>query len=665
MYVGEVGGDDVARPDVDQFSALYSATRTQLVTHCRWLLRGQGDPEVAAQDAFLKAWRAFDRYEPDRPFWPWVATIARQVCYDQLRHEAVVRNHAEASDRRLDHERGPEEHYEIAEDGRLAMIALGRITPQQQRLVGLRDIDGWSYENIAEFEGITVEAVRGKLRRARQRLRLRFEELVNGMPALVPALFGGRFALKRRLTGAAGRARLASQNMVAVAPTLGHLGDAAAAVLMVALLGGSPLALGHADGQIRIAHPNESGIVSGDVASGSSTSDNVGQSSAPASRGERDGANDPVDPTRPGIDGPSVPGLPPVGVSTSARPPSDGGDEPQDVTFRSLVPSPTYTSSGVVFATGTVATGCAYPPCIAMFRSNDAALTWSRLAAVGYAGGTVMLPPSYPDDARIFAAGSNALQVSDDDGQTFHPLTSVGGPATMSPDFDSGDPTILIGTAPGWLYHDDTGQAEPLTLAPPPAGSQLNFGYVGTDDAGSRRLLVGAIDPTQGSPSAPVVNLCTGSVCRTVAELTGAQGAPAIAVSTSFSRDATAFAWRGSHLYRSGDGGETFEPVTLPSPGAVQALTDDGAGTFYAALSGVSADGAAGGLVASRDGGRTWKRLGADTALDGGVSAIAVLSNGELLAAPASLDAGGLLHSTDGGRTWKQVEPAAPSDGTS
>jgi photosystem II stability/assembly factor-like uncharacterized protein len=300
-----------------------------------------------------------------------------------------------------------------------------------------------------------------------------------------------------------------------------------------------------------------------------------------------------------------------------------------------------------------------------MFRSNDAARTWSRLPAVGYAGGTVMLPPSYPDDPRIFTAGSNALQVSDDDGQTFRPVTSVGGPAAMSPGFDSGDPTILIGTAPGWLYHDDTGQVEPLTLAPPPAGSQLNFGYAGTDGAGNRRLLVGAIDPTQGSPSAPVVNLCTSSVCRIVAGLTGAQGPPALAVSSSFSRDRTAFAWRGSQLQRSADGGETFQPVTLPAPGEIQALTDDGAGTFYVALSTISADGATGGLFASRDGGLTWKRLGAGTALDAGVGAIAVLSNQELLAAPASLDAGGLLRSTDGGRTWAPVEPAAPSSRTS
>src|SRR5439155_1620430 len=157
VFVEEWGAPESARPDVEQFSALYSATRTQLVRHCRWLLRGQGDPEVAAQEAFLKAWRAFDRYEQARPFWPWLATIARQVCYDQLRHEAVVRSHADTVDLRTASALDPEEHYELAEEGRLAMLALKRITPQQQRLVGLRDIEGWSYEHIAEFEGISIE----------------------------------------------------------------------------------------------------------------------------------------------------------------------------------------------------------------------------------------------------------------------------------------------------------------------------------------------------------------------------------------------------------------------------------------------------------------------------------------------------------------------------
>src|SRR3712207_7619789 len=50
---------------------------------------------------------------------------------------------------------------------------------------------------------------------------------------------------------------------------------------------------------------------------------------------------------------------------------------------------------------------------------------------------SVMLPPAYPADSRIFEIDDRALRVSGDGGHIFRPLTPLGGHAAMSPGFSS------------------------------------------------------------------------------------------------------------------------------------------------------------------------------------------------------------------------------------
>jgi DNA-directed RNA polymerase specialized sigma24 family protein len=53
----------------------------------------------------------------------------------------------------------------------VALEALRRLNPRDQRLLGLREIDGWSIEQLAALEGMTLDAVRSALKRSRISLR--------------------------------------------------------------------------------------------------------------------------------------------------------------------------------------------------------------------------------------------------------------------------------------------------------------------------------------------------------------------------------------------------------------------------------------------------------------------------------------------------------------
>jgi len=71
------------------FGELYKTHYRQVRGLCRQLL---GSPERAddgAQEAFIRAYRAFDRYDPNQPFGAWIMKIARNHCLDVLRRRST------------------------------------------------------------------------------------------------------------------------------------------------------------------------------------------------------------------------------------------------------------------------------------------------------------------------------------------------------------------------------------------------------------------------------------------------------------------------------------------------------------------------------------------------------------------------------------------------
>src|SRR5947207_2937859 len=169
FFIERLPDDEPGWDGAESFSYLYRRSFPPLVDYCRRQLHGSGDAEDIAQEAFSHAWASWDRYSSARPFWPWVATIARRLCIDQHRRNSTADSHRDAAVAGLapSPNRSPDEIIELADEHRLGLRALKSLPPSQQRIIGMRDLEGWSYDDIAAFEGVTVESVRGSLRRAR------------------------------------------------------------------------------------------------------------------------------------------------------------------------------------------------------------------------------------------------------------------------------------------------------------------------------------------------------------------------------------------------------------------------------------------------------------------------------------------------------------------
>ncbi|CAA9473245.1 MAG: hypothetical protein AVDCRST_MAG67-183 [uncultured Solirubrobacteraceae bacterium] len=146
------------------------AFRTALV-----LARNVADAEEAAQDAFVKAWRALPRFDPSRPFRPWLLTIvaneARNRRRSAGRREALALR--AAASRPADAERlpSPELALLVAERDAALAAALERLDDRDRQVIACRYLLDLSEAETAAALGCRVGTVKSRLSRALERLR--------------------------------------------------------------------------------------------------------------------------------------------------------------------------------------------------------------------------------------------------------------------------------------------------------------------------------------------------------------------------------------------------------------------------------------------------------------------------------------------------------------
>ena len=139
------------------------------------------DPDAAAdatQQAFISAFRALPGFRGGS-FKAWLLRIVTNACYDQLR--TAKRRPASSLDDMLvdpDHsvmltdEGESPEDYALRQDlGRVIQNGLDELPPEQRLAVILYDIQGFSYQEIAQATGVSLGTVKSRLSRGRARLR--------------------------------------------------------------------------------------------------------------------------------------------------------------------------------------------------------------------------------------------------------------------------------------------------------------------------------------------------------------------------------------------------------------------------------------------------------------------------------------------------------------
>jgi RNA polymerase sigma-70 factor (ECF subfamily) len=141
-----------------------------------------GNREAAAdatQDAFFKAFKAIKQYQGGS-FKSWLLRIVTNTCYDHLRYksrrpttslEDLTENPDDHSDKLISRAERPEERVLRGELNDLIQVGLEALPDDQRIVLVLSDVQGFSYQEIAEIIDQPLGTVKSRLSRGRRRLR--------------------------------------------------------------------------------------------------------------------------------------------------------------------------------------------------------------------------------------------------------------------------------------------------------------------------------------------------------------------------------------------------------------------------------------------------------------------------------------------------------------
>ncbi len=143
----------------------------QSASYAYAIVRSREDAEDAVQEAAMKAYRAFARYNPSCPFKGWWLAILRNCCRDLLR-----RRQARPATVTIERTELPIQCAGASHQYRNLREALDQLTEPHREILHLRYFGGCSYREIAATLDIPAGTVMSRLYAARQALTDIYQE---------------------------------------------------------------------------------------------------------------------------------------------------------------------------------------------------------------------------------------------------------------------------------------------------------------------------------------------------------------------------------------------------------------------------------------------------------------------------------------------------------
>ena len=599
---------------------LYRRYERLMYRQCLGQLRNRADAEDAVQETFARAALHLDQLTEDPA--PYLATVARNVCRDEMQRRARC---ISAGDPTL---------FGEIEVGHAETTSLDRdqlnkawqvFTSRERQLIGRR-FAGFSYDEIAGHLQMTPGALNLALARARKRARQVASVSLGGLLALL--------ALPRL----AGRWARPAGGSSAIPATL----VAAAAVSCLAIGSGGwmrswpgshlPTAPSSTGGAaIGLRGPAAAALATG--VPGLHTA--LPETSAWAPR--------PAPSSQPALGG----------LAASVISPGQNATQ-QDAVFTSVTPSPSYSRDRTVFASGSLADGCGRPSCPVLFRTQDGGASWQHLAAAGYAGGRLLLSPTFPADPVLFAVSPLGLQRSDDGGATFRTVVPGPAPAAVDPRSATGSTRVLIAAQVPVVYDAATGGLSAGPALPAGVTAPVDVAYL---SGGEAVFSADRLDPAANTLQDGVIVACPASRPCSVTLVAPDRPVIDLAAPSAPSAPGAIVAWSSAWVAVSRDGAASFHDVALPGSAPIDSVTlGPGPSPVHLVVAQRSSVQGDDHLLQSPDGGASFAALSTPGQSFGHVGDAVLLPDGHELVAltqpPGEGSSFGIRCSSDGGSRW-------------
>jgi RNA polymerase sigma-70 factor (ECF subfamily) len=169
--------DSVAGGDRGALSELYRRTSAKLYGICLRLLGSEAEAEDALQEAYVTVWRNAARFDSDKasPI-TWLAVVTRNKAIARLRRRSVPTDGIDAAADVADDSPSAFDVVQQSQDMTRLTGCLDELDDGPRAMVRAAFLDGLSYPELAEREGVPLGTMKSWIRRALLRLRLCLEQ---------------------------------------------------------------------------------------------------------------------------------------------------------------------------------------------------------------------------------------------------------------------------------------------------------------------------------------------------------------------------------------------------------------------------------------------------------------------------------------------------------
>jgi RNA polymerase sigma-70 factor (ECF subfamily) len=185
--------DAARRGDRDAFRTLFERYHRRAYALAFGVLRHQDDALDVVQDAFIKAHKYLDKFEGTSSFYTWLYRIVMNLAIDHLRKHRRVRP-VELDEQHLEEGAGDDALLPKilgGNPGRALMDkeiraridqALGTLSDNHRAVLIMRELEGMSYEEMAQAMGCSKGTIMSRLFHARKNMQKQLVDLVDRVP---------------------------------------------------------------------------------------------------------------------------------------------------------------------------------------------------------------------------------------------------------------------------------------------------------------------------------------------------------------------------------------------------------------------------------------------------------------------------------------------------
>jgi RNA polymerase sigma-70 factor (ECF subfamily) len=167
--------------DVRAFEALVDRYEGRVLTNCRFLSGSAADAPDLAQEVFVKVFFGLARFEGRSSLRTWLERIKSNHCINYVKKKRPTYLDVDAPEmqgaEQLHADAEAEDVLEAEDEGRRIRRVLDQMSDSLRVPLLLRDMDGFTYDEIADQLGIGLSAVKMRIKRGREQFRRLYAEL--------------------------------------------------------------------------------------------------------------------------------------------------------------------------------------------------------------------------------------------------------------------------------------------------------------------------------------------------------------------------------------------------------------------------------------------------------------------------------------------------------